>query len=271
LRLATPNQAPRSFTTTTTIIITLMMSACVPDNNELCLYRIAAALNNVGVSAMERGAYRQASDCMKEAICIMKEILPTTGNIPTAHVRQAGIVLASRQREISSLYFLTPRLPVSGINFSDITPLRILALLEQGSSNMQALPIRIDSIEDLPFDMGAAILMFNNGIAHGCMWTMSRLEGSYTRAYNLCAYKLMDFSESILINTMEKHGCENQVYGTVVAVSSLVLRSTWHLLNADGRWEDAAAVYARYQGLARTIQELDQVSAACELHAAGAA
>jgi hypothetical protein len=256
------------------VVLCLQPERMDENARDLCLFRITAVLNNVGITAMERGAYRKSSECFKDAICIIKDILPTTGTSLHSHLQHAERILNSWEREVACLRGSKSYLSIESIDVSDRMSLCVMATLEEEPLKQQFSPVRIDSIEDLPFDMGASILMYNNGLAHFCMWIQSMRHGSesttHAHSYNVCAHKLLAFSESILVNAMAKFGCEVFIYDTIVTVSSLVLRSIWHLLSEDGKWEEAQTAYLRYQSLTRSAQELSMLSD-IGIHSAGAA
>jgi hypothetical protein len=175
-------------------------------------YRRAIVLNNIGVSLLERQAYAQAMDTLKDAICIMKQALCTgqimvegattsdhnVDNVEKVNTAYRLLLATSYKRESAA-----ESSPVDTIIF-DKGPKQVTAagpFLCSDIPHQVISPIRIEIIDsecllDRDADLDSALMLYNYALAHVAMAECSCLK----KKYRLGALALFDMATTVIMN-----------------------------------------------------------------------
>jgi hypothetical protein len=246
--------------------------------DELCVirdHRAAIALNNMGVSLLERRAYRQGMETLKDAIVVMKRVLR-----PASHSQGFGKTPNSTSYAEAKVHRASKRMataqPVpSAVSIDVISHCATFShrsdsgsILHGGSSYPLSSPIRIEandlvSREGRDSDLESSIMLYNFGLAHLCMAKLVKspikvLEGALT-LFNM-AYSVFD--------TL----CNQEGYGIredMVLLAAATLDNIVSLLTQMGKHSEANESDQELARLGRAIQEFqnhnyseDQIAAA---------
>jgi hypothetical protein len=252
--------------------------------DEQCLirdHRAAIALNNMGVSLLERRAYRQGMETLQDAILVMKRVLrspsitsqgsdktPNSTSYTDTKVHRASKRMANPQ-------------PIPSAVSVDIDSHRatfsyhsyLVSVLHGSSSSPLRSPLRIeaadlDSLEESDHVLQSSIMLFNFGLAH---LFMAKLDNSIMRfnfgLAHLCmakldktpiklqegALKIFSMVHSVLATlcNQEGHGIrEDMILLTAATLDNIVA-----LLSQMGKHSEANESDQELARLGRAIQE----------------
>jgi hypothetical protein len=173
-------------------------------------YRRAIVLNNIAVSFLEREAYAQAMETLKDAICIMKQALcagqlleSASSDCNVEKVNKAFRLLLATNHERSAASGADVKSPVDTIIF-DKGPMQISAaspFLCADSPYQVISPIRIEIIDsecllDRDSDLDSALMLYNYALAHVAMAESSCLK----KKHRLGALALFDMATTVIMN-----------------------------------------------------------------------
>jgi hypothetical protein len=162
-------------------------------------------LNNMGVSLLERRAYRQGMETLKDAILVMKRVLrPLSispqqgfGNTPNS-MSDAETRIHRASKRMANPHPIPSAVSIDVASHSATFSHRnyLESVLHGGSSFPLRSPLRIEAADLVSLEGGdnvleSAIMLFNLGLAHLCM---AKLDNSIMLLSfglaNLCMAKL---------------------------------------------------------------------------------
>jgi hypothetical protein len=186
------------------------MSSPVPD---YIRYRYAVALNNIGVSLMEKQCYQQAIYTLKDSITLFRDVVPSP-SYPTLDLSQVKDMLATAWQRAAQ--------PKQSKSLSDVQvacyeetnchaktifePIlrHIAASGDDHVATLSAIYISSSShSEDSHYidrdrtNYESALAMYNFGVAHVCLAKQAKQETTTQKLY-AAALKLFSLTRSIL-------------------------------------------------------------------------
>jgi hypothetical protein len=236
-------------------------------------HRAAIALNNMGVSLLERRAYREGIDTLKDAIFVMKRVLrpppmcsrgfgkaPYSTSDAEAKVERASKRVANTQPIPSTVSIDVVSRCATFSHRSQHSG----SVLDGGSSS----PLRIE-VTDLvsmgegnsTFDLESSIMLYNFGLAHLCAAKLAKTPTNLQEG----ALTLFNMAYSILAPL-----CDQEGHGTredMVLLAAIALNNIVALLTRMGMHSDANEL-AR---LGRAIHGFQGRNLEDQIAAAGAA
>jgi hypothetical protein len=246
-------------------------------------YRGAIALNNIGVSLLERRAYRQAVETLKDAITFMKHVFrPQVVVTPGATFKSSSLnvdarVAAAMERLECPQSSPTLRDPEDLVVQDSLQPSSIRAAALEGISSSFTMPIRIeaadsDSPENRDPDLESAIMLYNFGIAHLCL---SKLSRAGLTKFRDGALKLFNMSYSIISNKNALAGMNTEeirkLSETRVLLAIVVLNNLVRVQTEMGKHAEANESYQRLVRLGSAVREQRQGESVDSASAAPAA
>jgi hypothetical protein len=244
-------------------------------------HRAAIALNNMGVSLLERRAYRQGMETLKDAIFVMKRVLlppsissqglcktPNSTSHAETRVHRASKRMANPQPIPSAISIdvvlqcatFSRRSCPSGsvLHGGSSSPVRIEAT---GLS-----PLRIEATdlisEDSDSDLESSIMLYNFGLAHLCMAKVVKTPIKLQEG----ALKLFNMSYCVLAPRCDQEG--HGMREDIVLMAATTLNIIVALLTQMGKYSEANKSDQDLARLGRAIQEFqgrnleDQIAAA---------
>jgi hypothetical protein len=176
------------------------------DNCRVHDYLVAVALNNIGVTLLERGAFKQSMRTLQDAVFMMKSHLRSSatggaGVRATPTPVNAGKVqtkLNEAMKRLASAQPVSLALKVNTISFAGSLPSSCIFPFED-----QTLPfalaveihtVNFDGIKDLDLDLVSGIMLLNFGVAHLCASKVTKSPEKLREG----ALKLMNMAYSII-------------------------------------------------------------------------
>jgi hypothetical protein len=232
-------------------------------------YECAVALNNMGVSLLEKGAPRQAIATLNDAIIVMKGI--SCSGEGTAN--EVDTMLAKAAHRLSVPEQLYSACTVRVISQCDGNLELIQSLLL--SSSATDCPLYIDTFlfdpEDGRVDFESAMILYNFGVAHECLSKIAKNAGAGpTLREN--ALQLFHLAHTVLANQIFSSN-ELSLHGRLSFVSALVLRSFGSILADQGRNFEAAQTHEHLKQLVAIMIQKNLIpsdSSNQDFHAAAA-
>jgi hypothetical protein len=243
--------------------------------DEQCLsrdHRAAIALNNMGVSLLERRAYRQGMETLKDAIFVMKLVLrPPTISSQGLYKTPKSTSCAKAKVHRASKRMANPQPVSSAISIDVVSQSATFShrscqsgsVLHGGSSS----PLRIEatdlvSLEERDSDLESSIMLYNFGLAHLCMAKLSKTPMKLQEV----ALKLFKMAYCILASLydQEEHGSREDI----VLLAAVTLNNIVTLLSQMGKQSEANESDQELARLGRAIQEFqgrnleDQIASA---------
>jgi hypothetical protein len=228
-------------------------------------HRAAIALNNMGVSLLERRAYRQGMETLKDAIFVMKRVLrppsisshglcktPNSTTYAEAKVHRASKRMAN-PRPISSAISIDV---VSQCTTFSHRSYPSGSILHGGSSSPLSSPLRIEatdliSLEDRDSDLESSIMLYNFGLAHLCMAKLVKKPIKLQEG----ALKLFNMAYSLFAPRcdQEGHGIREDV--VLLAAATSTLDNIVGLLTQTGTHSETNEIDHELARRGRAIQE----------------
>jgi hypothetical protein len=204
-------------------------------------FRIAIAMNNIGVSLLQRGAFREAFISLKDAITLMKGSFPTRMSDCTHQQSdQDGHKLYSRAVKLlaTSTQCIGSFL-VECISFSQVDFCQIVSHVQQrGPSSSQTMyPVYIETLEDACTDVMASVLLYNYSLVHLCIGKQS---GNHT--FMQTAFRMLSLAHNILVRSCSQT-LEAELSAPIVCLTALIVTCSSQILMAEGQVEEAARSY----------------------------
>jgi hypothetical protein len=245
--------------------------------------RAAIALNNMGVSLLERRAYRQGMETLKDAIFVMKRVFRPQSRNSTLGATSDSTCSTDIKIHRAVQRMANPQ-PVPsamiidvlshGVASSHSSPLG--SILRESYSSSFTIPIRIEatdieSPEDIDPDLESAIMLYNFGLAHICMAKLAKSPMKLREG----ALKLFNMAYSIISNKNSLSGLSEsemrRLSETRLLLALAVLNNVVRVLTEMGKHTEADHSYRRLVRLGTAFNELDYPNPPGGLIAAAAA
>jgi hypothetical protein len=254
--------------------------------DEQCLirdHRAAIALNNMGVSMLERRAYRQGMETLKDAILVMKRVLrrsPSISSQSFGHTPNSTSDVDTKVHHASKRMANPQPIP-SAVSVDIVSHCPTFShhsylgsVLHGGSSSAFRSPIRIEaaglvSLEESDYLLESSIILFNFGLAHLCMakldnsimhfnfglahLCMAKLDKTPIKRLQEGALKIFSMVYSILASlcNQEGHGIREEM----ILILAATLDNIVALLTQMGKHSEANESDQELARLGRAIQE----------------
>jgi hypothetical protein len=212
-------------------------------------HRAAIALNNMGVSLLERRAYREGMETLKDAIFIMKRVLrplPISSQGINKTPKSTNDADAKVERASKRMANLHPTPSVVSIDvisrcstFSHRSDSG--SVLHHGSSSSPLrYPLRIEATDFVSLgeegrdsDLESSIMLYNFGLAHLCMAKLAKtpiklLEGALA-LFNMAYFVLAPLCDQ------EGHGTREDM----ILLAAIALNNNVALLTQMGKHSEA--------------------------------
>lgn len=199
----------------------------------------AIALNNIAVSLLERGAYKQASTTFKDSIAVLRSFFFAPNPASGEMLSYERIMLRAMKALIDA--------PTGKASFFSVQPLShreddlfvMKSIVSYGPSPSMLFPIRVDSNDEFHIDLLSATLLYNYGLSHLCV-TRRMAHNSKARSKILnSARKVFDFAQTVLSNvTLDDDSFEQ--FPVLCFVAGMVMNSLAQILREQGRINEAA-------------------------------
>jgi hypothetical protein len=227
-------------------------------------HRAAIVLNNMGVSLLERRAYTQGMETLKDAIFLMKRVFRPTASSSSFDTNKISSSYADVKLRRAIKRMASPKPVPSSVNVDVIFHDGSLSeTLRGNSSSPYTCPIRIeaddiDYQEDRDPDLESAVMLYNFGIAHICLSKLSKKPSKLQEA----ALKLFDMASTIVSNsnTIPQRRFENEICEmteTRLLLEVAVLKTVVKLLTEMGKYSEANASYQQLVLIGSAINELE--------------
>jgi hypothetical protein len=225
-------------------------------------HRAAIALNNMGVSLLERRAYRQGMETLKDAIFVMKRVLRSssraqgTTSDSTTNDTEAKVCRAAKR--MANPRAVPSALCIGAVSHGGTSSRNLLqgSVLREASSSPFTFPIRIEAADldypdDRDPDLEAAIMLYNFGLAQLCMAKLAKSpiklqEGALKHAKLAYRYAILSRLTESEIRSISK----TRLLLAVLAVDNVV-----KVLTMMGKHSEANASYQVLVRLGRAIAE----------------
>jgi hypothetical protein len=242
---------------------------------EQCLirdHRAAIALNNMGVSLLERRAYRQGMETLNDAIFVMKRVLrpPSISSQgfgkPTNSTSYAEAKIHRASRRMAN-----PQPIPSAVSIDVVSQCATFSysgtVLHGDWSSPLSSPLRIEvtdlvSLEERDADLESSIMLYNFGLAHLYMAQLAKTPITLQEG----ALKLFDMAYSVLATLSNQEG--DGIREDVVLIAAATLNNIVALLTQMGKHSEANETDQELARLGRAIQGFqdrileDQIAAA---------
>ena len=169
--------------------------------------RTAMALNNIGVSLLERGMFSDAMLSLKDAVKVIQVGFSTKegqSDLLSATDMDSIISAASRRMSRASTRTKTQLCPLRLVvcSIHDL-PLVAKAAIEEGPTTSSAFAIRVEDLEldsglYIESDLKSAIILHNFAVSYLCMSESARTKAKKDKLAQ-CATKIFAASHTVLI------------------------------------------------------------------------
>jgi hypothetical protein len=244
-------------------------------------HRAAIALNNMGVSLLERRAYRQGMETLKDAILVMKRVLRSP-SISSQGSEKPPISTSYTDTKVhrASKRMANPQPVPSAVSIDIVSHCATFShhshlgsVLHGGSSSPLRSPLRIeaadlDSLEESDRALESSIMLFNFGLAHLCMAKLN----NYIMRFNfgfarICmakldktpiklqegALKIFSMVYSVIASLCNQEG--HKIREDMILLAAGTLENIVALLTQMGKHSEANESDQELARLGRTIQE----------------
>jgi hypothetical protein len=230
-------------------------------------FRKAIALNNVGVSFLERRDYRQAVETLADAIQVMRSTfrlnqinaanLEAFTTVPT----ETDVMLQKAMQRIASTSSQFSMGPIEVYSHDDSDLASIKAAAQYGPSSSVAFPIRIrcceyTESEENDFDVQSAIILRNYGIALACLARMNC--NTRTDRLRQKAMKVFRLGQSLICSRIAAQS-DAVLQSRSLLISAMLLNDIVQVLHELGLSMEASVVHERIMRLATVMKELESM------------
>jgi hypothetical protein len=230
-------------------------------------HRAAIALNNMGVSLLERRAYRQGMETLKDAVFVMKRVLrpPSISSQGLCKTPNDSMSNAEAKVHRASKRMASPRPLSSAISidvvsqcatFSHRSNLSGSSLHGGSPSSSLSSPLRIEatdliSLEDRDSDLESSIMLYNFGLAHLCMAKLVKTPMKLQKV----ALQLFNMAYSLFAPRCDQEGRGIREDVVLLAAATSTLDNIAALLTQIGKYSETNESDHGLARLGRTIQE----------------
>ena len=219
--------------------------------------RSAIAMNNIGVSLLERSCYTQALETLRDALFTLKYGLNATDDIDCAE--PCHEVAEKLQRATHRLMNPEPQQGSIQIDFisSECLAAKALNALKRGPSSHEACAIRIDTcnhetLASYP-TVETAILLHNFAISYLCLASAPH----FTRPGHLKgAMTLLAASYNVLQTYRHECACDSIPAYNLLSLESIVLGSLIAVLIDANQTDQARMMFEEYKNLTDVMKRL---------------
>jgi hypothetical protein len=222
-------------------------------------HRAAIALNNMGVSLLERRAYRQGIETLKDAIFVMKRVLRPPSISPqglgkTPNSTSYAEVMVHR----ASKRMANPQPISSAISIDVVSQCASFSRRSYPSGSVlrggSFSPLRIEatdlvSLEDRDPDLESSIMLYNFGLAHLCMAKLAKTPTKLQEG----ALKLFTMAYSLFAPLCDQAG--HGIREDIVLLAAANLNNMVALLTQMGKHSEANESDQELACLGRAVQE----------------
>jgi hypothetical protein len=199
------------------------------NSNAQANYRVALAINNVGVNSLHRGDIYNAIEAFKHAVCIMNQgVLRASESADTASTLQAQMMLSQiLQQNASCKSVPSSSITVQPVSFTECCIPSLLRIVRAESPSLAVYPIRVDDHEELADDRTlaqyvAGVLLYNYGLSHYCL---SMVKGADDFVLSAAA-RMLYLSHKIFMDTLQENdGEESSFTLLILCCTGIVLQA----------------------------------------------
>lgn len=221
--------------------------------------RAALALNNSGVSLLERGYYTEAITAFKDSLAIMKALMNNTDNISLEQTIEQKLQACNTKlacMQASSLDSIVDIIEISPIDDGDVSAMRAaLSCMSACNKAMTIVfPIRLRCAAfEMNLDLQVATVLYNVGLASlAATYASSSAQQLSKKLLTTSALRNLSmahslFSRNIHNNKSNHNGGEGEhAYQRLCAmlVSGLVLKNMFRLFQSQKQLGKAQQVLA---------------------------
>lgn len=223
-------------------------------------YRCAVALSNIGVSLLEKRAYPQAVDTLKDAVAAMKCTIRTD---KYKAMGKGEDLLEQAYRRIATPSPVPGKSAIEVLTSSGLssTVTSIMHRRHDGGHFPACFPIKIENFqsEDVNIDLDSSIVLHNFATAYLCLSRVAstrRLAHHYRDAALKLA-KLAHMTLSDLIKSYTHEELDNRLIGdsNIVLIAASVLNTIVRIQLESGKIRDASVSFQRLRLLGTVANE----------------
>jgi hypothetical protein len=246
------------------------MSQAPLQMNMFRAFRNAIALNNVGISFLERREYKQAVETLADAIQVMRSTFRPNPTTPE-DLEQESFVTTKPSVDIDTKLqkamkrIANTRVPchtgiVEVYSHDDGDLASIKSAVQYGPSSSIAFPVRIrcseyNESDDHDIDVQSAIILRNYGLALACS-ARTITEGNKSERLRQKAIKVFRLGQSLVCNRVAAQS-DAVFQSRALLISAMLLNDIVQVLHELGLSIEASVVHERLMRLATAMKELD--------------
>jgi hypothetical protein len=241
------------------------------------LNRAAMALNNIGVSLLERGMFRDAMATFKDAVKIHTEAMMAASSKTLCTTEHCLKMASKRMLKVSTKGTKQQRsfpIRLVACSMSDLPNIARIAL-EEGPTASQAFAVRVEDFDlengpSLESDLKSAILLLNLAASLLCWGQAAKCP---VKQYKLIksAMKIFAASHAVLI-ARQTHCMDTDSSNTLLFIEALVLCNLVQLSSTLSDRTTSTALYDKFVQLRDIMyEELDDYCQPVQMHTAAAA
>lgn len=215
----------------------------------------ALALNNIGVSLLERKCYSQAMTTLHEALHTLK------GSLSDSEEHATNTTPEKIKNAMHCIMHPTPMessIHLDVLSSDSLAPAAIQAVI-RGPSPREGYAIRVDNCDPEAFNydqsFDTAILLYNLAIAYLCVSTIP----NQARSSELTRNALTLFSASYSV--LQKYKEEEDSHTNLLFLELIILRNLVAVLEETNEINAAKSMYLQYLCLSDLLQEMKRLGA----------
>jgi hypothetical protein len=253
--------------------LTLAMSSSLSAASDFSNnHRVAAFVSNAGVTLMERGSFRAASDMLKNAVTLMnKGVLSSTIAITPAEIQE--MTLRATQELVS-----TSKRPVFAVQTLVYGESDVPAMYEAMNDGASVVyPLRMETLEEtdtVSAQISASIILYNYGLAHYCL-SQSKRASTNAHTYQSavkCSSHMLRMANQILMQVgLKFDNIHAEQMASFMGITGLVLTTLTRMLLEQDLREEATETYSAMIQVRAVMAEMTDKSCASVLDLAAAA
>ena len=228
-----------------------------PTAEQIEISRACLALNNLGVTLMEKGHFREASKVFKSATCSLKPLVSRKPMAQNALETVRSEFSKASVRSTEPRKEVPPMVEIMAIEEGDNAALERAE--QYGPTHSLVFPIRFRDLlssENLQSDMDfhAAVLLYNHGIARLLLQRFDSRPAESKRLLTTAHHYLV-VAEGIVARNIVRHDDGSDRYVWFFSLASLILANQLIIYALQGRNDKAARVNESLGKLQRHHQQ----------------